>query len=145
VYLYTKTGLQEFLENLLFGEETSVHQRSILLVDIMNAIGFSKNERDIHRHSMHLHNFLMNMFRTSGKCMHTITGSTGEGMCGGIYSNQIHHDHGLLLTIRKIKLYTPLTNYILNPPLLLLLDNGDYEASFLWKKMTTFQDMSNYH
>jgi hypothetical protein len=31
-------GLQEFREDLFFGEGPSVHQRSILLVDIMNAI-----------------------------------------------------------------------------------------------------------
>ena len=97
------TGLQEFQEDLFFGEESSVHQRSILLVDIMNAIGFSKNEQEIHRHSMDLHNVLMNIFRTSDKCMYIITGSTADGMRGGINSNQSHHDHDLLLTIRKIK------------------------------------------
>jgi hypothetical protein len=48
------TGLQEIRDNLLFGEETSDHERSILLVEIMNAIGFSKNEREIHIHDMHL-------------------------------------------------------------------------------------------
>ena len=97
------TGHHEFQEDLFFGEEPSVHQRSILLVDIMNAIGFSKNEQEIHRHSMDLHNVLMNIFRTSDKCMYIITGSTADGMRGGINSNQSHHDHDLLLTIRKIK------------------------------------------
>jgi hypothetical protein len=46
----------------------------------------------------------MFIFRTSDKCMYAITGSTEDGMHGGINSNQSHHDHDLLLTIRKIKL-----------------------------------------
>ena len=43
------TSLQEFRENSFFEEETS-DQRSILLVEIMNAIGYSKRERELHRH-----------------------------------------------------------------------------------------------
>jgi hypothetical protein len=41
-------ALQEFPENF-FEEETS-DQRSILLAEIMNALGFSKSEREINRH-----------------------------------------------------------------------------------------------
>ena len=58
------TGLQEFRENLFFGEETSDHECSILLVDIMNALSFSKCERDIRRYSIHLNNTLLNIFGT---------------------------------------------------------------------------------
>ena len=78
------TGLQEFRQNLFFGEETSDHERSILLVDIMNAIGFSKSEREIHRHDVHLKQELVNIFHPNDKLTITITGSTSEGMCGGI-------------------------------------------------------------
>ena len=38
------TDLQKFREKLLCEEETSDQQRSILLVDIMKAIGFSNCE-----------------------------------------------------------------------------------------------------
>ena len=48
------TAQQTFCENVLFGEETFDHERSILLVDIMNVMGFSKNEREIHRYHVHL-------------------------------------------------------------------------------------------
>jgi hypothetical protein len=48
------TALQELCEKQFLEEETSDQQRSILLVDIMNAIGFSKSEREIHRHDVHL-------------------------------------------------------------------------------------------
>jgi hypothetical protein len=92
------TGLQEFREQLFFGEETSDHERSILLVDIMNALGFSKSEREIRRYDIHLNNTLVNMFRTTDKFQITITGSTSESICGGIYSNQSHHDYDMLLT-----------------------------------------------
>jgi hypothetical protein len=50
-------------------------------------------------------------------------------MCGGIYGNQIPHDTDCLFTGRNIKLYTPRTNNINNPPLLLLDENEDYDAS----------------
>ena len=117
------TGLQEFRENLFFGEETSDHERSILQVDIMNALGFSKSEREIRRYDIHLNNTLVNIFRTTDKFQITITGSTSESICGGIYSNQSHHDYDMLLTLRNIKLYTPRTNNINNHPLLTLHDN----------------------
>ena len=114
---------------LFFEEETSIHQRSIFLVDIINAIGFSKCEREIQRYHIHLYNVLMNMFRTSDKSMYKITGSTVEGMHGGIYSKIINHDCDILITSRKIKLYTPRKNNVNNLPLLLLHDNADYSAS----------------
>jgi hypothetical protein len=74
-----------------------------------------------------------------------LTGSTLEGMSGGFYSNQSHRDIDMLLTLINIKLCTPRTNNINNHPLFPLHDNEDYDAFFLSKKMTTFQDMSNYH
>ena len=114
--------------HLFFGEETSDHERSILLVDIMNALGFSKIEREIRRYDIHLNNTLVNIFRTTDKFQITITGSTSECICGGIYSNQSHHDYDLLLTLRNIKLYTPRTNNINNHSLLPLHDNEDYDA-----------------
>ena len=123
------TGLQKFRQNLLFGEDTSDDERSILLVDIMNVIGFSKREREINRHDIHLKNELFNIFHPNDKLTITITGSTSEGMCAGIYGNQSPHDTDCLFTGRNIKLYTPRTNNINNPPLLLLDDNEDYDAS----------------
>ena len=57
--------LQESLEKLFFEEETSEQLRSILLVDIINAIGFSESEREIHRHIVHLRNPLGNSLQTS--------------------------------------------------------------------------------
>jgi len=77
-------ALQDFLEKLFCEGETSDHERSILLVDIMNAIGFSKSEREIHRHDVHLKQELVNIFHPNDKLTITITGSTSEGMCGGI-------------------------------------------------------------
>jgi hypothetical protein len=64
---------------LVFEEETS-DQQSILLAEIMNAIGFSKSEREIKRHSEHPRNLLMNIFRVARKSTITIAGSTAEGM-----------------------------------------------------------------
>ena len=121
-------GLQEFREHLFFGEEISDHERSILLVDKMNALGFSKSEREIRRYGIHLNNTLVNIFRITDKFQITITGSTSEGICGGIYSNQRHHDYDMLLTLRNIKLYTPRTNNINNHSLLPLRENEDYDA-----------------
>ena len=122
------TALQKSRENVFFEEETSGHERSILLVDIMNAIGFSKCEREIHIHAVHLNNELLNIFRLTDKVTITMAGSTSEGMCGGIYDNQRYHDFDTVYTIRDIKLYTPCTNNINNPPLLPLHDNEDYDA-----------------
>ena len=139
------TGLQEFRENLLFGEEPSDQERSILLVDIMNALGFSQNEREIHRHDVHLNNALMHIFNPTAKITITMAGSNSEGLCGGIYGEQTRHDSDCLLTGRNIKLSSPCTNNINHPPLLLLDDNEDYDVCCFVKKMTTFQDMSNYH
>jgi hypothetical protein len=122
-------ALHDFPEKLFCEEETSDHERSILLVDIMNTIGFSKREREIHRHRVHLQNVLVNIFRNTNNDTFTLTGSTSEGMCGGIYSNHSHRDSNCLLTGRNIKLCTPRTNNINNPPLLLLHYNEDYDAS----------------
>jgi hypothetical protein len=92
-------ALQEFRENLFFEEETS-DQQSILLAEIMNAIGFSKSERERKRHYQHPRYLLMNIFPVARKSTITIAGSTVEGMRGGIYSNQRY----LLFRKRKIKL-----------------------------------------
>jgi hypothetical protein len=56
------TALQKFCEKMFLEEETSDHQRSILLVDIMNAIGFSKCEREIYIHEVHLNDEICNLF-----------------------------------------------------------------------------------
>ena len=126
--------LQEFCEKLFFGEETSDHERSILLVDIMMAIGFSKSEREIHRHRVHLRNVLENIFRTTGKDTSQITGSDSEGMRGGMHIEHSHDDFDVVLTARNIKLCTPRTNNVNNPPLLLINDNRDYDASFFCRR-----------
>ena len=118
------TALQEIGEKL--EEEASDHERSILLVEIMNALGFSKNEREINRHGMHLMNVLRNMFRSTDKDTTTIVGSMSEGMCGGIRGHRYHHDVDNLQKVRHIKLYTPPTNNINIP----LNPNEDYDASF---------------
>jgi hypothetical protein len=111
----------------------------------MNTLGFSKNKREIHRHDIQLQIALSNMFHPANKLAMTMTGSASEGMYGGIYGMESHHDSVFLFKDSNIKLYTPLTNNINNLTLLHLHDNEDYDASFLSKKMTTFQDMSNYH
>jgi len=136
-------ALQEFREKLFFEEKTS-DQRSILLVEIMNAIGFSKREREIHRHYEHPRNLLMNIFRDARKSTITIVGSTAEGMRGGIYSNQRHgSDDDLLYRNRTIKLSPP--NNINNPHCYCYTTMKIMLPLVLSKKMTTFQDMSNYH
>lgn len=123
-------ALEEFSGKLFFKERSSNHQRSTLLVDIMNATGFSKSEREIHIHSVHLRNAIVNIFQTSDKSTITLTGSTSEGLCGGLYNNKSHHDYDFLFTHSNIKLYTPRKKNINNPPLLLLHDNEYYDASF---------------
>ena len=60
----------------------------------------------------------------------TKAASASYGRCGVIYYNENDHDYDVLLTGRHIKLYTPRTNYINNPPLLLLRYNQKYDASF---------------
>jgi len=132
------TAQQEFREKLVFEEETSDQQRSILLVDIMNAIGFSKSEQDIWRHSMHLTDELVNIFMPDDKSTVSMRGSLAEGMAGGMYNNKSDHDYDMLTTYRHIKLYTPRTNNINNPPLLLLHDNVDYDASFFVEEDDNF-------
>ena len=96
----------------------------------MNALGFSKIEREIHRHSEHHRNLLLNIFQIDDKCMYTMTRSTAEGLQGGIYNNRNHSDYDYLLTNRYIKLYTPRTNNINNPSLLELHENKEYDTIF---------------
>ena len=123
--------LQEFCEKLFFEEEMSDQQRSILLVDIMNGMGFSKSEREINRHQVHLEILLVNIFPPSDdKYTYKIAGSTSVGMHGGINYDHIPHDTDTLITRRNIKLCAPRENNINNPPLLVLNDNEDYDASF---------------
>jgi hypothetical protein len=50
----------------------------------MNATGFSKSEREIHIHCVHLRNAIVNIFKTSDKSTITLTGSASEGLCGGL-------------------------------------------------------------
>ena len=123
-------------KSCFFKENTSDHERSIILVDIMNAIGFSMSEREIHR--MHLRNVLVSIFRTTDKDTSKVTGSASDGMCGDAYNNQSHHNFDCLFTTRKIKQYTPRKNNINNPPLLLLHDNEEYGASFLVEEDDNF-------
>jgi hypothetical protein len=109
-------------------EEPSDHQQSILLVDIMNALGYSKIEREIYRHTRYLLNEILSILRRStNKDIPTMTGSVREGLYGGIYDNHLHHDTDILFTIRNIKLYSP--------P---LHDNEDYDASFFVEECEDF-------
>ena len=124
-----------FCENVFLGEETSNHERSILLVDIMNAMGFSKCEREIRSHEAHLRNLHMNIFQTTYKQTATIAGSTSDGMCGGLNSNNSHHDIDILCTIRDIKLCTRNENNISKT---LIYDNEDYVASFFVEEDDNF-------
>ena len=90
------TAPQKFREKLFFQEETSDQQRSICLVDIMNVIWFSKCEREIHRHDVHLINAPLNILRPTDNLAIKITGSTSEDMCCDNYGNQCHHDSDCL-------------------------------------------------
>ena len=132
------TVLQEFRENLLFGKEPSDHERSILLVDIMNAMGFSKNEREIHIHDVHLQNALSTILRPADQLAVAMTGSASEGMYGGIYGKQSNHDSDFLLTCQNIKLYTPRTSNINNHPLLPLHDSEDYDVCYFVEEDENF-------
>ena len=124
------TALQKFCKMFFCKERTSDHQRPILLLYIMNVLGFSKIEREIHRHEIHLRNVLVNTINIA-KYTVKIKGSVSEGMCGGINNNENLHDYDFLFTHSNIKLYTPPHgNDISNPPQLLLHDNEDYDASF---------------
>ena len=123
------TALQKFCEKLFSEEETSDHQRSILLVDIMNAIGFSKHEREIHIRDVYLIDKIYNMFCLTSTLTPTIKGSISEGMYGGIYYNHRNPDFDFLITCKNIKLCIPRTNNINNPPLLKLDANKEYDAS----------------
>jgi hypothetical protein len=124
------TALQKFCEKMFLEEETSDHQRSILLVDIMNAIGFSKCEREIYIHEVHLNDEICNLFSPTSKLTMTLTGSISVGMGGGCYNNHSHLDIDFVFTDRNVRFYTPRTNNINNPPLLMLDANEEYDASF---------------
>jgi hypothetical protein len=71
----------------------------------------------------------VNIFRPAVNFTSKIIGSASEGMHCDVYNNQSHHDLDSLFTYSNIKLYTPRTNNINNPPLLLLDDNEEYVAS----------------
>ena len=136
------TALPTFRENLFL--ETSDHEQSILLVDIMNAIGFSETEREIERHNVHLQNEIVNIFLTTDKFAIKQTGSTSEGMCGGNYGHRSYHDSDLL--------FKAISSYTLHVQTILTTIHCYTEMTlkimmhlFLSQKRTTFQDMSNYH
>jgi hypothetical protein len=96
------TAQQKFCEKMFCEEEPSDHQQSILLVDIMNALGYSKIEREIYRHTRYLLNEILSILRRStNKDIPTMTGSVREGLYGGIYDNHLHHDTDILFTIRN--------------------------------------------
>ena len=85
-------ALQKFCEKLFLEQKTPDHERLVLLVYIMNVLGFSKNEREIHIYSIHLRNALVNNVLTTDKVTVALKGNTSEGMCGGIYNNKRHHE-----------------------------------------------------
>ena len=128
------TALQKFCEKLFCEEEVSDNEGSNLLVEIMNALGFSKREREIKRHEIHLRNVLTSSILIDDKFTSTRIRSTSEGMCGGIYNNKRHNDYDLLFTYRYFKLYTPGEIITNNPP----NDNVDYDASFLVEEDDNF-------
>ena len=130
------TALQNFSKKL--EEEASDHERSILLVNIMNTMGFSNGEREIQIHRIHVLNVLFNIFRTTDKGTGTLTGSMAEGMCGGIYGDRGHYDVDSLCRFGDIKLYTPRADNINNTPPLLLHGNEDYDASYFVEEDDNF-------
>jgi hypothetical protein len=75
-------------------------------------------------------NVLENTFGITDTQMSKLTGSYSDGVGGGLYMENRNNDHDYVFTARNIKLCTPRTNNVNNPPLLLLNDNGDYDASF---------------
>ena len=111
-------------------EEKSDHEKSILLGDIMKAIGFSKNERDTRGHNLYLMKELENIFRTFGEEISKITGSTSEGMRNGMYNERKNDDCDIVTTNSNIKLCTSPTNNVNNPSLLLQDDNEEHDVSF---------------
>jgi hypothetical protein len=96
-------ALHDFCEKLFFEEETSDHERSILLVDIMNAIGFSKSEREICLHWIHHRNVLVSIFRTIDNDELKLTGSAADGMFGNVCDYRSNHDFDFVTISRKIK------------------------------------------
>ena len=59
----------------------------------MNVLGFSKREREIHIHQERLGNILFNIFRKTDTMKVMQTGSTSDGMRGGIYNSKCYHDN----------------------------------------------------
>jgi hypothetical protein len=136
------TVIQEFSKKLEV--EASDHERSILLVDILNAKGFSKNEREIHIYDTHLRNEIMTNLRTTDTCALIFTGSTSEGMCGGMYNTKTNT---IMICYTQLDISSN-TSHV--QTILTTLHCYCYMTMkimmhlFLLKKMTTFQDMSNY-
>jgi hypothetical protein len=104
----------------------------------MNVLGFSKREREIHIHQERLGNILFNIFRKTDTMKVMQTGSTSDGMRGGIYNSKCYHDNDRLFTTSNIKLCPPRTNNNNNPPRFLLHDNDDYDASFFVEEDDNF-------
>lgn len=129
-------ALWELSGKLSYKAGSSNHQGSILLVDIMNVLGVSKSQREIHIHAIYLHNVLMNILRSHDNWTRTITGSVAEGMCGGIYANVKHKDYDYLYTNREIQLCTPRTTILAT--LHCYMTMTIIKHPFLLKKMTTF-------
>ena len=135
------TALQTFCEKLFLEEETSMHERSILLVDTMNALGFSKCEREIHRHECHLRDALLNSYRTTDKfpikrqeviqrallVVSIVTKATTIMIC---YSHLAISSYSLY--VQTISTTPHCYSYMKMKIMIYIV---------LWKKMTTFQDM----
>jgi hypothetical protein len=136
------TALQQFCKTMFCEEETSDHQRSILLVDIMNTMGFSKPKRQIKIYDKYLQEEIANIFRPTSNTMLTITGSTSEGLCDGIYSNR-------LITILICYSQLEISSYALHVEAILTILHSYMTMKimihlFLSKKVKNFQDMSSY-
>ena len=132
------TGLREFLEHMFYVEETSDHQRSIRLVNIMNALGFSTSEREIQRYQIQLYHVFHNIFPPSEEIKFAMKGSTADGMRGGFYSAKNHHDFDILFTHINIKLYNPRAHNIINVLLVLLQHIEEHYPSFFVEEDDNF-------
>ena len=108
------TALQEFLVHLLSDKEISDDQRSILLAEIMNAMGFSTSEREIQRYQIQFYDALLNIWSPYEDMKTTLTGSSADGMRGGLFYVNGNSDYDALFTFRNIKLYNPRPHNISN-------------------------------
>ena len=106
------TALQEFLVHLF--PEISDDQRSILLVEIMNAMGFSTSEREIQRYQIQFYDALLNILSPYEEMKTTLTGSSAEGMRGGLFYVKDNSDYDALFTFRNIKLCNARAHNIIN-------------------------------